>query len=213
MTLVLTSIGVLVVLLLLIRPRQRPHRPRPIPTSHGDTGQVARGPVWHSAAVVRVLDGDSVIVAQGRRKISLRLDAIDCPEGGQPWGDIAKYGLIKLIGGKNIRFETHARDRYGRTVATVYVQVPGSPDWINVNARMVTRGHAWVYRQFYQHLPDDRKAELNRLERWARENKVGLWKLPDPVPPWQWRNGADQPRTRHATTSRWRVACNPAGKE
>ena len=48
------------------------------------------------AKVVRVVDGDTVIVAKQRNKITIRLDSIDCPEDGQHWGDIAAYGLIKL---------------------------------------------------------------------------------------------------------------------
>ena len=96
----------------------------------------------------------------------------------QEWGDIAKYGLIKLIGGRRIRFQTHARDRYGRTVATLYVRRKDNGEWQNVNARMVTLGHAWVYGQHYADLPPERRNELNRLERWARSKRVGLWKHP-----------------------------------
>jgi endonuclease YncB( thermonuclease family) len=63
-------------------------------------------------------------------------------------------------------------------------------EWVNVNERMVTLGHAWVMRKFYDHLPDDRQRNLNRLEAWARSKKVGLWRTPSPVPPWRWRGGA-----------------------
>ncbi len=46
-------------------------------------------------------------------------------------------------------------------------------------------------RRFYDHLPKDRQDQLNRLERWARSKKVGLWKTPNPIPPWKWRSGDD----------------------
>ena len=138
--------------------------------------------------VEHIIDGDTVIVVKGWHKIRIRLDSIDCPEDGQHWGDIAKYGLIKLIGGRNIRLEEHGQDLYERTMATIYVQHGYGSEWINVNEKMVTLGHAWVMRRFYDHLPKDRQDKLNRLERWAKSKKVGLWQTPNPIPPWKWRS-------------------------
>ena len=143
---------------------------------------------FQDAKVERVIDGDTVIISNSIRKITIRLDSIDCPEDGQHWGDTAKFGLIKLIGGRKVRLEEHGLDRYERTLATIYVQHENGSEWINVNERMVTLGHAWVMRRFYDHLPEDRQDQLNRLERWARSKRVGLWKTPNPIPPWKWRN-------------------------
>ena len=140
-----------------------------------------------SAKVRRVLDGDTVIVVAGREVVRVRLDSIDCPEADQPWGDIAKAGLIKLIGGRDIHLEEYGLDHHGRTLATLFVEDRKTGARVNVNERMVTLGHAWVMRHYYDHLPNDRKAQLNRLERWAKGNRVGLWQTPEPVPPWSWR--------------------------
>ena len=139
------------------------------------------------AKVRRVIDGDTVIVWTPQRQLKVRLDAIDCPENGQHWGDIAKYGLIKMIGGRHVQLEHHGYDCYGRVLATIYVKKNGSEEWMNVNARMVTLGHAWVMRKYCDHLPRERRDELIRLERWARSRKVGLWKAENPIPPWRWR--------------------------
>jgi len=135
--------------------------------------------------VQRIIDGDTVVVIHNRQKVKIRLDAIDCPEDGQEWGDIATYGLIKLIGGKTVRLEVHTVDIYKRTVATLYVQQ--KQEWININEKMVTLGHAWVMRRYYKHLPKERQEKLNTLERWAKSREVGLWKSPNPIPPWKWR--------------------------
>lgn len=137
-----------------------------------------------------VIDGDTVVIIKNWQKIKVRLDSIDCPEDGQHWGDIATYGLIKLIGKRKVRIEEHGVDPYGRTLATLYVQHGDGSEWMNVNERMVTLGHAWVMRRFYNHLPKDRQTKLNRLERWSKTKKVGLWRTPDPIPPWKWRNAA-----------------------
>lgn len=138
--------------------------------------------------VEHIIDGDTVIVSKTWHKIKIRLDSIDCPEDSQHWGDIAKYGLIKLIGGRKVHLEEHGLDCHGRTLATIYVQHGYGSEWLNVNERMVTLGHAWVMRRFYDHLPKDRQDKLNRLERWAKSKKVGLWKTTNPIPPWKWRS-------------------------
>lgn len=136
-----------------------------------------------------VIDGDTVIVSKGWwKEVTIRLDSIDCPEDGQYWGDMAKYGLVKLIGGRRIRIEEHGIDFHGRTLATIYIWNNQKNEWMNVNERMVTLGHAWVMRRFYNHLPKDRQDKLNKLERWAKSKQVGLWHASNPIPPWEWRN-------------------------
>lgn len=137
--------------------------------------------------VRQIIDGDTLIVTIGWSEVVIRLDSIDCPEDGQYWGDTAKYGLIKLVGGQSVRLEEHGKDDYGRTLATIYVWHEQKSEWLNVNERMVTLGHAWVMRAFYDHLPIDRQTKLNRLERWAKSKQVGLWHQSNPIPPWKWR--------------------------
>ncbi len=142
------------------------------------------------AKVNYVKDGDTVEIWRDCEKKNIRLYGIDCPEGDQPWGNIAKAGLIKLIGGRNIFLEIHGVDGYGRTLATIYLK--DDTNLINVNEKMVMKGHAWVMRRFYKKLTGERKTQLNRLEYWAKKNKAGLWREDNPTPPWQWRNGKDK---------------------
>ena len=144
--------------------------------------------------VLSVCDGDTVSVERGETRVKVRLDSIDCPEDGQRWGDIATYGLIKMIGGaRTVRIEEHGIDDFGRTLATLYVLHEDGHEWQNVNERMVTLGHAWVMRKYYDHLPPDRQDKLNKLEIWAKSKNVGLWSTPDPMPPWQWRKEVWRP--------------------
>lgn len=89
---------------------QSPHRHETIqPPNHRNTekrkalSETAAKDViedFPKAKVLCIIDGDTVIVAKGWSQIKIRLDSIDCPEDGQYWGDTAKYGLIKLIGGR-----------------------------------------------------------------------------------------------------------------
>lgn len=137
--------------------------------------------------VSHIIDGDTVDLSIGRREFRVRLDSIDCPEDGQHWGDTAKYGLIKMIGGRKVHLEKHGVDFHGRTLGTLYVWNGAKNEWLNVNERMVTLGHAWVMRLYYGHLPQDRKDKFNRLENWAKSKRVGMWGTESPMPPWQWR--------------------------
>jgi endonuclease YncB( thermonuclease family) len=169
----------------IFRRGEREHRWRPKLQS-GSTLNIPPGH-YFTARVARVIDGDTVDVTTKGRRIRIRLDSIDCPEDGQDWGDVATHGLIKLIGGKSVSLQYHGLDHHGRTLATIYLSQDRGAQMVNVNERMVALGHAWVMRQFYNHLPRDRQVSLNRIEAWARSKKVGLWRVANPTPPWKWR--------------------------
>ena len=141
--------------------------------------------------VTRVFDGDSFIVASAAGKtIEVRLAGIDAPEKNQPYADNARSALRGLILDRKLRLEVLDVDRYGRKVARAYRE----PDGLEVNAELVRRGHAWVYRRRAY------DASLYDLEREAREHKLGLWALPESErePPWRWRR-AHPPEHRPAT--------------
>ena len=94
----------------------------------------------------------------------------------------APEALADLAFGRAVRIAMRDTDRYGRTVGRVF---GGAQD---VNAEMVRRGAAWVYRRY----SDD--PELLRLELVAQSQKRGLWGLPEAerMPPWEWRAAARQ---------------------
>jgi endonuclease YncB( thermonuclease family) len=131
------------------------------------------------ARVVKVVDGDTLTVRSGRGDpLKVRLLAIDTPERDQPYAREARQALVRLVSGREVRLETHGADDYGRLLARVFV------DDLDVNAELVRRGAAWVFRKY----SDD--AALLALEREARAEKRGLWALPESerVPPWRWRH-------------------------
>ena len=66
-------------------------------------------------------------------------------------------------------------DRYGRTIAFVFV---GSKD---LNKELLKAGLAWHYKKY------SRDPELAKLEFKARSKRVGLWKEPNQIAPWEWR--------------------------
>jgi endonuclease YncB( thermonuclease family) len=93
--------------------------------------------------VVGITDGDTLTLLTDRREaVRVRLAEIDTPERGQPYGNRARQALADLAFGKIVRIAVRDKDRYGRTVGRVFA---GSQD---INAEMVRRGAAWVYRQW-----------------------------------------------------------------
>ena len=132
-----------------------------------------------TGTVTRVYDGDSMIVRAGGRDVEVRLAEVDAPEKGQPYADISRKALQGMVLRKKVRLQVLDEDPYGRTVARVY----RLPDEVWINAELVRRGHAWVYRR---HVRDGR---LYEIERDAKAWQAGLWALPEAqrTPPWEWR--------------------------
>ncbi len=169
---------------IIILPRTPATQPLVKPTSEGLT----------TTRVQFVSDGDTIIVVSDSNVTTkIRLDAIDCPEDGQAWGDQARDYLLRLIGGREVYLESHGFDRYGRNLATVYVM--HDSELINVNERMVMLGHAWVLVKQLDHLSTRRQRQLKLLERWAKSKRKGLWDASHPTPPWEWRRRVKVPNS------------------
>jgi endonuclease YncB( thermonuclease family) len=140
------------------------------PPRAGDEG-VFFGPL------VRVTDGDTLRVKVQGVAMDFRLSQIDAPEKDQPYGNEARTSLLRLVEGQQLVLVPIDTDRYGRTVADVWV---GSR---LVNRELVKNGSAWFYDEF------SRDASLYELEQQARSAKRGLWALPTAqrIEPWRWR--------------------------
>jgi len=105
------------------------------------------------------------------------LSGIDCPEKGQAYGKHTKQAASKLVFRKEVTLQTHGKDKYGRTLADVFLR-----DGTHVNHELVKDGWCWWYRKY---APGD--TVLEGLEKEAREAKIGLWVDPAPIPPWVYR--------------------------
>ena len=69
--------------------------------------------------VTKVIDGDTF--ETDKRKNPVRLANVDAPEKGQRGAAKAREKLRNLIEGKEVGIETVARDKYGRSVARIYL--------------------------------------------------------------------------------------------
>jgi micrococcal nuclease len=127
------------------------------------------------AKVIGVADGDTITVLHDRRPEKVRLQGIDSPEKGQPFGERARQFTSRLAYGHEVTVHAVDRDRYGRTVADIVL-----PDGRSLNHEIVRAGYAWAWRY-------SRDQSLATLEAAARQARVGLWADPHAQAPWEWR--------------------------
>lgn len=127
------------------------------------------------AKVVGITDGDTITVLRGIQQIRIRLDGIDCPEGGQPFSNRAKRFTSELVFGRDVMIEPRDVDRYGRMVARVRIEQK------DVSLELVRAGFAWHFKR-YSSDPVLAKSEVA-----AREAKRGLWADPHALAPWEFR--------------------------
>ena len=149
------------------------------PRTTAPTGEDFRpaGPTVR-AKVVRIVDGDTIVVKVGGRDEHLRYIGMDTPETVKPgspveWmGPEASRANGALVDGRTVVLEKDVseRDQYGRLLR--YVWVVDGDRWTMVNLELVRRGFAQVETV----PPDVRYADrFVEAERAARAAGVGLW--------------------------------------
>ena len=132
----------------------------------------------YPAKVISIIDGDTVhVLTADKQQIKIRLAGIDTPERSQAYGTNAKQALSEKIFGKTVEVKAQTKDRYGRTVADLYL----GERWINLE--LVAEGWAWHYKYYSK---DKRLADA---EVKARKARAGLWSDGNAVPPWDYRRG------------------------
>jgi micrococcal nuclease len=120
---------------------------------------------------VRVVDGDTIELDAGER---VRLIGVDTPEAVDPRRPVQDFGkeasafTRRMAQGRQVRLEfgDESRDRYGRTLAYVYL-----PDGTFLNAEIIRQGYGHAYTRF----PFRYQEEFLALERQARAEGRGLW--------------------------------------
>jgi len=126
--------------------------------------------------VIAVTDGDTIVLLVETQQYKIRLNGIDCPEKKQAFGSQAKQFTSERVYGQSVRAVVKDKDRYGRLVCDIYL-----PNGEKLNEEIVRNGFAWHYKKYSK----DKK--LAGLEIQARNNRLGLWSDPNPIPPWEYR--------------------------
>ena len=149
----------------------------------GEGGSDRRGgetPTARSATapVVRVVDGDTIVVSLGGRDEDVRYIGVDTPETVKPdtpvqcFGPQASAENHRLVDGRTVRlvFDRERRDVYGRLLAYVYLVGGGRGQF--VNAALVRGGYARTLT-----IPPNTAHEgtFRRLQARAGRDGRGLW--------------------------------------
>jgi endonuclease YncB( thermonuclease family) len=132
--------------------------------------------------VVGIMDGDTIaMLTSSNTTIKIRLAEIDAPEKNQAYGNKSKQALSDKLFGKEVTAMIIDTDRYGRSVAQIYLGGAGVKLERWINKEMVAEGWAWQYLKY------SRSETLRAAEEKARERKSGLWADKNPVTPWDYR--------------------------
>jgi micrococcal nuclease len=131
------------------------------------------------AFVLRVVDGDTLVVRLGTDEERVRLLGVDTPESVDPRRPVEEYGreaaaftrsMLPRGARISLRFDVERRDQYGRLLAHVYLD-----DGTWLNALLVRAGFAQVMTV----PPNVAHADFFRdLQRKARGELAGLWQIP-----------------------------------
>ena len=138
-----------------------------------------------TAHVVRVVDGDTIVIDRGRGDERVRYIGIDTPESVKPNTPVefmAKESSAAneaLVAGRDVVLERDVSDadRYDRLLR--YVWLREGDGWVLVNLELVRRGFA----QAATYPPDVRWTDtFLAAQREAREAGLGLWGPATPTP-------------------------------
>lgn len=143
----------------------------------GDRDPLASLTAGEEGRVVRIIDGDSLVLDTG---LSVRLVGIEAPSFGrqddpdQPFSEEARRQLEDLTIGRRVRlyYPGLTRDRYDRALAHI-ATIDGRGPKLWINRELVKRGTARV-----RAYPDTARLteDLLAIEAVARTDRIGLWR-------------------------------------
>ena len=127
--------------------------------------------------VMRVVDGDTIIVWKEGRDVTVRLLGMDTPEVVDPRKPVECYGPEASAEGKKLLSHTDVRlvpdpsqdtyDKYGRELAYVYL-----PSGFFYNEFMIAEGyaHEYTYKKAYEFQKEFKVAQAE-----AKSAQKGFW--------------------------------------
>lgn len=132
-----------------------------------------------TAVVVRVVDGDTLVVDRGNGDERVRLVGVDTPETVAPNSPVECFGpeasayVTGLLTGATVSLDPDPSqadaDRYGRLLRYVWVATDAG-GWNSVEVMLLTGGFAEPYRDSHS-----RKAGFDALGADAMAAARGLW--------------------------------------
>ncbi len=129
--------------------------------------------------VLKIIDGDTLVVDVRGKRETIRLLGIDTPETVDPrkpvqcFGKAASDKMKSFVQNKSVILVDDRtqgnRDKYNRLLR--YMYLPDSKRTF-INGEMVKQGYAFSYR----HYPTSMLSKFNSFEKYAKEHNAGLWR-------------------------------------
>lgn len=139
-------------------------------------------PLRMEVKILKVYDGDTVLVSRGNYRMKVRLSRIDSPELKQPFirgqgsaGEYSRQCLVKLLKNKAM-LSIEKEDIYGRILG----------DLDQVTFRMIELGCTTLYPHAEFSSKKEKFYYIYALKK-AKARKSGLWKYGGIIQPKKWR--------------------------
>ncbi|OGL62259.1 hypothetical protein A3C09_04635 [Candidatus Uhrbacteria bacterium RIFCSPHIGHO2_02_FULL_47_44] len=126
--------------------------------------------------VIRVVDGDTIIVALNHKPETVRLLGVNTPETVAPNRPVQCFGPEASAYAKNLMIDRIVklesdpsqdnRDRYDRLLRFVFLEE------MNINKTLIQNGFA---REYTYKIPYQYQKEFRAVQKIAKKNKRGLW--------------------------------------
>jgi endonuclease YncB( thermonuclease family) len=143
------------------------------------TGPAALAPVGatETARVVRIVDGDTIVIDRGRGDERVRYIGMDTPESVKPDTPVEFMAREASAANEALVRDVSDTDRYDRLLR--YIWLHDGDGWLFVNLELVRRGYA----QVATYPPDVRWTDtFLAAQREARDAGLGLWGPVTPAP-------------------------------
>jgi len=128
----------------------------------------------YTGSIIRVIDGDTFVFQTEEGSLKVRMFGTDSPERDQPFSKESSDFLKQYLN-KEATLKATGVDRYSRTLGVLYINGQ------DINLLSIKGGYAWHFKRYSSDI------QYAQAEEYARKYKIGLWALPNPVPPWDWR--------------------------
>jgi len=138
------------------------------PVFGGDSSDSQDAPELQSATVVRVIDGNTIVVDTDDGERTVQMIGVDTPIYGNPFYDFAQEVTQSWIHGEQISLEADAEDKddQGRLLRYVYL------DGVLINAAILLNGLGSAVN-------DGRNMRYNGylsdMQRRAQDSGAGIW--------------------------------------
>lgn len=135
-----------------------------------------------TGTVIKITDGDTIVVKIGKTIERVRLIGIDTPEIVDPrkpvqcFASEASQNIKRLVDKKTIALKSEPldvnRDKYGRLLRYVYLTDDKGRLTTFLNATMIKDGYAYKYNSISSPTID---RDFSKFEKDAKAAKKGLW--------------------------------------